>query len=396
MAYDTVRLRSPSLPESLVKRIEAQCILKSGQHLGTGEVLYELFAGELLGSWDARISVVPKYKEWITGKNGRPDLVDCEPYLMLEGSVHKIFLGHNIYGGPTDFQKACSDFVALVEKLLDTDLPPANLWTVHRVDVAHVYRLPMPAIKEFFEGMRLMSFPRRKKGMMQFPMGFYASGKTTTIKFYHKGSEFKVHDRSRLRNFFQILFAHLHGKNDLDNWKRVERKMAALQRLADRRLRVEVEIHADKFQYDFEKNPLVSEVTDAYLEALFDKEIEKILREGKQGMDSVRDSNSVAGRLTFMYGSLAGMRLHGFWMQLSGDGVEKTRERYTKSVFYRNRKLLEDAGVSWRGTDVVVVANDGILPVDFSPVRTDKRLCFLPARNRDEYQVSRELMSLAA
>jgi hypothetical protein len=77
-------------------------------------------------------------------------------------------------------------------------------------------------------------------------------------------------------------------------------------------------------------------------------------------------------------------------------GDEVTREQFPKASFYRHRKHLEEAGVSWRGTDVVVVANDSLLPVDFSPVRTDKRLCFLPARNREEYQVSREMMRLVA
>lgn len=396
MAYDTIKLKSPAMDHSLIRRIEKQCVLKSGEHLGTGEVLYEIFTGELLGSWDARISVVPKFEDYFINKNGRPELRRCEPYLLIEASVHKVFCGHNVYGGPTDFRKACRDFVALVEKLLDTDLPHADIWTVHRVDVALVYRLPKAACKEFFDGVQLLSFPRRKRGSAKYAMAVYFAGKTTTVKFYHKGTEFQVHERSRLRNFFQILYAHLHGKGDLDNRARVERKINALQRLADNRLRVEVEIHSDKFQYDFEKNPRVDEVTDAYLESVYDKEVEKLLREGKQAMDTVRESRAVLRRLKSVYGDMNGQRLYGFWTCLCTLGDEVTREQFPKASFYRHRKHLEEAGVSWRGTDVVVVANDSLLPVDFSPVRTDKRLCFLPARNREEYQVSRELMRLVA
>jgi len=44
---------------------------------------------------------------------------------------------------------------------------------------------------------------------------------------------------------------------------------------------------------------------------------------------------------------------------------------------------------------VLVVAN-AVLPHDFSPVRTDPRLCHLPARDREEFQVSRETLRLAA
>lgn len=396
MAYDTIKLRSPYLDRQLVAGIEQQLVLRSGVDMSSGEVIYELFSGELLGSWDARISVVPKKDEYVLNDNGRPVLQPCEPYLLIEASVHKVFCGHNVYGGPTDFQQCCSDFVVLVEGLLNTQLPPARFWTVHRVDLALVYRLSKAACKEFFDGVQLMSFPRRKKGSAKYAMAVYFAGKTTTVKFYHKGTEFTVHERSRLRAFFRNLFKHLYGHDDVANHARVERKIQALQRLADNRLRVEVEIHSDKLQYDFEKNPTVAELTDAYLQQVYDTEVEKLLREGKQAMDTVRESRAVLRRLKDMYGQTTGARLYGFWSSLSTLGDEVTREQFAKTVFYRNRKLLEDAGVSWRGTDVVVVSNSGVLPVDFSPVRTDKRLCFLPARNRDEYQVSREMMRLAA
>jgi II/X family phage/plasmid replication protein len=398
LAYDTIKLKSPPLDRQLVNAIENRLIMRSGVDMASGETLYELFAGELLGSWDARISVVPKYQDFVVNAHGHPVLQNCEPYLLIEASVHKAFHGQNVYGGPIDFQAACSDFVCLVEKLLESQLPPARQWTVHRVDVALVYRLPKAACKEFFDGIQLLSFPKRRKGTAKYPMAFYSAGKTTTVKFYHKGSEFAVHDRSRLRGFFQAYFCEKHGEwRDVkgkrvwypdyeENRRRTERKLDALQRLADGRLRAEVEIHSNKLQYDFEKHPTVEEVSDAYLQQVHDKEIEKLLREGKQGMDTVRDSRAVMGRLQQMYGAAAGSRLYGFWSALCTLGDEVSRQQYAKTVFYRNRKLLEDVGVSWRGTDIVVVANDSLVPVDFAPVRTDRRLCFVPARNRDEFQ----------
>lgn len=396
MAYDTIKLKSPPLDRQLVDRIQNQCFLRTGLEMASGEVRYEIFTGELLGSWDARISVIPKFEDYIVNRSGRPELCPCDPYVVVEASVHKVFNGHNVYGGPTDFQKVCSDFIVLLEVQLAIELPPARCWTVHRVDVALVYRLSKIACKEFFDGMQLISFPRRKKGSAKYAMAVYFAGKTTTVKFYHKGSEFAVHERSRLRNFFTNLFSHLHGVDDTKNRSRVERKINALQRLADNRLRVEVEIHSDKFQYDFEKNPRVDEVTDAYLEQVYDKEVEKLLREGKQGMDTVRETRAVMRRLQNIYGFASGNRLYGFWSSLCTLGDEVTREQFPKTVFYRNRKQLEDAGVSWRGTDVVVVANDKLIPSDFSPIRSDKRLCYLPARNREEYNISRETMRQAA
>lgn len=396
MAYDTVRLRSPYLGNTVVERIKRQCLLRSGLDCASGEILYELFTGELLGSWDSRISVIPKNEEWVVNKNGRPELVPCDPYILIEASVHKIAHGHNVYGGPTNFLHACRDFVGLVEDLLETDLPPADWWTVHRVDVASVYRLSKAACKEFFDGLQLMSFPRRKKGAAKYAMAVYFAGKTTTVKFYHKGTEFQVHDRGRLRGFFAQVFKHRHGHDEERSRVLAERKLAALQRLADSRLRAEVEVHSDKLQYDFGKHPRVDEVTDAYLEGVFDTEIEKLLREGKQAMATVRESRAVLHRLKGVYGDALGMRLYGFWGSLTTLGDEVTREHFAKATFYRCRKQLEDAGVSWRGTDVHVIANYAVLPHDFSPVRTDPRLCHLPARNREEFQVSRETLRLAA
>lgn len=408
MAYDTIKLKSPPLGLTMIEIIKQQSFRRSGEDMATGEVKYDIFVGELLGSWDARIAVLPKDEEWVVDDNGRPALRKCDWYIYLEASVHKVFVGHNVYGGPTKFVQACRDLVVFVEKELGIELPPADIWTVHRVDVALVYRLSKPACKEFFDGIQLISFPRRKKGSAKYDMAVYFAGKTTTVKLYHKGSEFAVHERSRLRNFFGNLYKHLYLHKDetkriwvdghSDQTKRdwVERKLAALQRLADNRLRVETEIHSDKLQYDFGKNPRVDEVTDAYLERVYDNEVEKLLREGKQGMDTVRTSRAVLRRLKNVYGDLNGKRLHGFWSQLCQHGDEFMRKEYPKASFYRHRKQLEDAGCSWTGTDVVIVANDAVLPADFSPVRSDKRLCYLPARNREEFQVSREMMRRAA
>jgi II/X family phage/plasmid replication protein len=395
MAYDTIKLKSPYMPESVVRAIEQQCILRSGIDLATGALLYELHSGELLGSWDSRIAVRPMYEDWVIDKNGRPRLAPSEPYITVECSVHKAMLGHNVYGGPTNFRVACSFLVDLLEKLLGVDLPASNIWTVHRVDVAHVFALSRPAIKEFFDSISLRNFPRRQKKAAKYDMAVYFAGKTTTVKFYHKGSEFKVHDYARLRHYFRAVYAYQYGKGDTDNLKRAERKLKALQRLAENRLRVEVEVHSDKFQYDFGKNPLVEEVTDQYLEAVHDKEVERLLREGKQAMETVRTTTAVMTRLQNLYGQTKGQRLYGFWAAMCTLNENVMRDQYTRATFFRNRKLLEEAGVSWRSSDITVTANDSLIH-DFTPMRVDRRFCSSPARNRPEFNISREELRLAA
>lgn len=392
--YDTVRLKSPQILPITAKLIERQCVMRQGIDLSTGEQLYQLYNGDLLGSWDARISIVPKYEDYVVDSKGTPRLSPCPPYLVLEASLHKVLLGHNVYGGPTDFQKACDDLVQLVSRLLAIQLPSARRWTVQRVDVAQVFDLPKGAVQEFFDGIHLLNFPRRQKGASKYKTAVHFAGKTTTVKLYHKGSEFHIHDRNRLKQFFKLLFLS-QDREDLSIPEKVEKKISALQRLADRRLRCEVGIHSAKLVYDLKKEPLVSELTDDYLNATYDKEIEKLLREGKQGMTTARTTDTVISRLQNTYGHTNGTRLFGFWSMMTMKGDEYTKTKYTRPTFYRNRKLLEDAGVSWRNTDVVVVANDSLLPRDFAPVRTDSRLCYLPARARPEYAFSRQQLLAA-
>lgn len=392
--YDTVRLKSPSVLRMTAKHIESQCVMLQGIDLSTGEQLYELFNGDLLGSWDARISIVPKYEDYVVDTKGTPRLSPCEPYLVLEASLHKVQLGHNVYGGPTDFQKACDELVKLVSRLLGIQLPSARRWTVQRIDVAQVFDLPKAAVQDFFDGIHLLSFPRRQKGASKYKTAVHFAGKTTTVKMYHKGAEFKVHDKNRLKQFFRLLYQS-RDINDPLIPQKVQKKLDALQRLADRRLRCEVGIHSPKLVYDFQKEPLVSDITDDYLNTTYDNEIEKLLREGKQGMTTARTTSTVLSRLQNEYGQANGTRLFGFWSLMAMKGDDEAKKHYSRPTFYRNRKLLEDAGVSWRNTDVVVVANDSLLPRDFAPVRTDSRLCYLPARARPEYAFSRQQLLAA-
>ncbi|MFV0601756.1 MAG: phage/plasmid replication protein, II/X family [Brachymonas sp.] len=396
MAYDTLRLRSPFLlSPGLFERIKQKCILRSGTDLESGELLYELHTGELMGSWDARISVQPKTEEWVTDKAGRPRLVDSPPYIVVEASIHKVLYGQNIFGGSNDIRHCCASFVDVLQKLLGVPLPHFENWQVLKVDVSHVYALPLPAIKQFFDGLQLLSFPRRTRKASRYEMAAHFPGRTTTIKLYHKGTEFKVHDYPRLRSFFKT-FYDVHNGTHPENIKKAARKVDALHRLAQNRLRVEVSIHSDKFFYDLGKHPRVNDLNDDYLHNVHASEVERLLREGKQAMQTVRTTQQVMARLNNEYGQQKGMRLYGFWSSMVTLGDESTKRQYSRSTFFQNRKDLEQAGVSWRGSDVHVVANDTLLPVDFVPLPTDSRLCYLPARSRAEFASNSRFLTMAA
>ena len=139
----------------------------------------------------------------------------------------------------------------------------------------------------------------------------------------------------------------------------------------------------------------MAEISDEYLERIHDGEVERLLREGKQSMETVRNTTAVMTRLQSVYGDTRGAQLYGFWSALCTLNENVVRANFSRATYFRNRKLLEDAGVSWRASNITVTANDSLIH-DFSPTRADRRFCNVPARNRPEFQISRDLMRLAA
>ena len=382
MGIDTVKLRSPPLDLGIADFLEKQSVLKQGIELSSGLILYEFTNGTLKGSFDSRVSFRILRDEYIN-HNGRPELVPCPPYVIVEASLHKFFYGQNVYGSPKGFRFAVWQFLDALGLLLGDDvdlLPSPDLWTVHRVDWAEVYNLTPAAIADFFRGISHCKFPKRSAKSAKYGVNaVYFPGTTTTIKLYHKGSEFKIHDSYRVRAALtKYRFSQFPESSLADNnhaW--IKTKLKALQRLADSRLRVEVEIHAEKLHFDFgERHPFVHEVTDEYLQALHDKEIFKLLKEGKNDMETVRTHDAVKARLNATYSRRSANSLFAFWLQLAARGEDATRNEYSESQFYSNRSKLIDSGCSWNSSNVVILAEqETALPRDFQPLRADIRRC---------------------
>jgi II/X family phage/plasmid replication protein len=393
MSIDTIRLRSPFIDEGMARQIEASSIQRRALDMRSGEILWEITTGNLEGSWDSRIMVRIMREEHYPDKNGFVKLRDCEPYVMLECSAHKVLMGHNIYGGPIDFKETVTRVIEFLERYLGVGFPPVSSWIVRRVDWAEVFRLPFVAISEFFEGLQTVQFPRRKASKhgshsMHFP------GSTTTVKLYHKGPEFREHDFKKLKRYFTHYRTqqYPHAKDCQGNTRWVTLKLEALQRLANNRLRVEVGVNSIKLDRDFGHPPFVHEVTDEYLTKLHDREITKLLKEGKEAMETARTNRDVSARLKSIYGPddrMVGI-LFGFWMQLAGLGEEVVKANIKRTTFYRLRKSLQDAGISWFNTNVYVLENkESALPKNFKPLRTDARICTMPAKQRP-YHLSRD------
>ena len=398
MGLDTVRIKSPYMAKNIVDKVKAKGINYCQVLNETGEMQWEMTRTSLQGSFDSRIMVKPMYKDFSKSKSGRVEEHPSPPYVIVECSIPKAMHGQNVYGVIEDMQTACENVRTLLQQLMGIELPHTGNWTVQRVDWAESFRLPYQAVQEFFEGIYHVAFPRRK--MQKYGNeSIFVPGTTTTIKIYHKGPEFQKNDSKRLAWVLRNLFFQNRPLNSPSDWaqRQAYRKVAAIQRLANNRLRAEVEIHAEKLDYDFGHKPKVREVTTEYLQAVFDKEMARLLREGREGVNVVRSSLAVRDRLEARFSpELAGL-LHGFWLGMSTHGEDDMKKRSTRATFYRRRKQLVDAGVSWLATDMQLIERQGqMLPADFSPVRANARRCTSLVRERPAFDYRSGLLQLAA
>lgn len=352
---DTLKLESPPLFEELAAEIEASLTTRTAIDNRTGELIYLFNSGSLEGSWDSRImvQVLRERLQKIPGVE-RHQMRSCAPFLRIEGSVHKAMLGHNVYGGPESFQASARWFLDHIARDLSVGLPGASEWLVRRADWAECYRMPYEAIADYIWAMNHVRFPRRKSGRYGEESVTFA-GRTTAVNVYHKGPEFYAHDHKRLRS--QI----------------PRQQLESLQHAANGIMRAEVQIKARKLDDDFGHKPTVADVTEDYLKPVHDREMARLIREGKSEMKTVRKQKDVLQRLHQLHDQrLAGV-LFGTWFQLSTLGEKVTREHISRRTFYRHRQQLQDAGVAWVGSDVLVLDNVCSFPQDFAPIRTDPR-----------------------
>lgn len=365
MMLDSVKLRSPYLTEEVAAAIQDRLQLRQAIDLETGWVMWEFVSGPVHGSYDHRISVSLRRQTWVSetvkGRTTtRPE--DCPPYIEVEGSVHKAMLGHNVEEGPVLVCGAIGWFVAELSHQLGVELPPAAEWIVRRLDWAEVFWLGSDGVGRYLAWLHSCAFPRRRVHRVE-GQSLTVPGNTTTLKVYHKGQEFRAHDRKRLLQF---------GGGEYRPW------VEQLQERANGLMRVEVAIKAPTLDRAFGQAPTVALLCaggDAaeYCRAIWAREVKRLLREGAIEMDIVRHDDAVTERLFNLYPRRMAKTLHSSWVLLATRGEPDARLRLGRATFYRHRRQLVDAGVSWRGTDLRVLHLVTQLPLDFTPSLTDAR-----------------------
>ncbi len=356
---DTIRLQSPPLDLETYRAL----LDKASEHrivdLGTGE--FRALATSVRVQFSSGASVRAELRDWeyrpVYDRSGkhRPVRFPCEPYAVVEGSAHKLMLGHNVAGGPEELLPTARYLVDALGANTDTELPDGSDWYLRRVDRAEAYDLGPDGAVEYLRVLSQARYPRRKMGHMQSESVFTKNGRTTAVKAYSKGPEFAKHDARELRK---------HGWHELAD---------QVQALADGLIRTEVGIRDQKLDEDFGGKPQVRDVSDEYVTGIATDAVAKLLREGDGSMRIVRKHEEVIDRLGEVYLGRWPAVLLSTWMGLSALGEEKMREKIGRRTFYRHRKLLVDAGVSWLGSDIGIVGGFQIVPEDFRPLPSDPR-----------------------
>jgi II/X family phage/plasmid replication protein len=350
---DTVGLFSPPISDAAADLVNnwPETMARSGIRTATGEVEYLITKSELRGSYDHRMSV--RVAEQFAAAPASEGAAQPR-MLQVEGSIHKAMLGHNLYGGPSSLLASAQWLVASLERNLGVELPPAASWLVHRVDYAEVFGVgSFEAAREYLLSIRGGDF-RRRRAVTYSGQSVSWNGTVSGFKIYHKGPEFAKHDRTRFLRFLDSL------------------EIAALQKQADGKVRCEVSAKR-KLKDDFGGWPRVDEVSDSYMPGLYDREVAAFLGQSQASMDIVRTHKAVSRRLIEVYGSVRGNHLFGTWLQLAALGDAECRKSMARPSYYRHRKLLKDAAVTWIGADVHIVERLSLVPLDFSLRRSDPR-----------------------
>ncbi len=348
--YDTIEIRSPILDEDLVLKIQKISKRLQQVDMETGEILFQVTTSELVGSYDARLS--------IRIVNGRQ--------VKISGSVHKFILGHNTFGGPKDIKGCCRYLVQLAKKRLGVDLPGWHNWELMRADIAHVFNLgSIENVRDYLRSMRGCTYPRRQARNYGL-FGFYFPGASTTLKAYNKGPEFRVHDRKRLLESI---------KKD-NRLALTNEKVELLEQLANCLIRFEVEVRSRKLKYD-NMDIRCGSLEDEYFDKVYEKDVLKVMKEGASDMEVVRDLRSVKLRLHECYSKRKANNLFNVWSRIQLEGEEKVKSEVSRTSWYNYKKEFALAGCSLGG-NIIINWEDTILPtvndrlVDFVPLPGNK------------------------
>ena len=367
--YDTIVLKSPELDIETVQNVMNFCRISEGVDIFTGELLYHFTSGELEGSYDYRIRIKVDNTDWIKEDTLTPVRVESYWHIIVECSLHKLLMNHNVFGGPREIKPAVKYLVKFLEDLMFVKFPDYLSWEVIRIDVSKIYIFRNKNIcKKIFNNLKNAYYTRRKPIIYDTSVQF--SGSTTTVKLYWKGPEFEKHDYKRFMKYINREVDLNYNKKNSDlilhRLALLKMKFDRVLERAQRIVRYEREIKARKLKDIFGSEiVLVGNLDDDLLHEVSDNELFKLMKEEVDEMDIVRRSDLVLERLHAVYGYRQGNALYSTWARLVQFGENSVKDTMSKRTFYLHKKMLIESGVSWF-CSTLKLQQFSIVPEDFS------------------------------
>lgn len=392
MMYDTVVVNSPYLsPEQVYKVIEF-CDRIQKMKMGSGELDYEFYVSEFsTGSYDYRIRIKLMDKEWVhyAGKTMKVDIE--RRYLRVECSLHKLIMGHNLFGGPKRVRESIAYLVKELEKCIGCNLPDYKLWTVDRIDVASVYDLgTYENAKEFLDRVKHVKFPRRTNVEI-YKTSIAWRGYVSYHKHYLKYDEFIKHDYKVMRKKILSRIDELYGNRDDFRYIKQEKYKNALidLNLLKEKIkglyRVETEIKKEKLKdlfdesiIDYVYNNIKGDLRKGvYVFLLEDKilfeyarsVLENLFKDCKEGENM--DDRKVLRIIEESYPNMKN-QLFATYTMLKNFGYDYAKSQMKERTFYYHLRKLRDMGIKWNSLGEIKKDKNDINVFEFYNFMIDK------------------------
>jgi II/X family phage/plasmid replication protein len=247
-----------------------------------------------------------------------------ENKIFIELSLPKFLMGNNIYMiTPEQATSACE---SLRKILIDKfgAFPQVKNWLVTRLDLCYSWQLENEdAVISLLGIIRTFSYPRKKS--IDFRTSIYSHSEASTVKFYHKGTEFKQHDYKPISKIhLPTAFELLHLSNNL--------------------LRFEIELRKKQLVKEFDNVELC--VYNLFEEKTIIKILNKYFNKQMNGNNTALTTNidNYKKLINFCNTSSEAVHLYEFYKLLHSpikEDREFLKHSYSKATFYRKKALLK-------------------------------------------------------
>ena len=334
---DTIKMYA-IIPDSYYDIVMNFTDINTKYSIKTGELYYQITTDSLEGSYDTRLSVK------VSDNACKYKLNGC--LIEVEGSFHKLCLGHNCFSGFTDVQYVFNKLIEILSDNYGVDFSLCT-WYLQRIDVAICYDLlSNDNVCLYINNLSKLSYPRRRIRFYE-NESVYCSSTSTTLKIYNKYREFLKHDFNRLR------------KLDFDVFSLCEKISGYV--------RFECEIHKKKLVDLYNSNfILIKDVKYNDLFNVWSCEFMKLFKFNDDNINIVRNNNDVRERLLHFYKESKALNLFGFYLSIIQLGYSELKSSYSSSTFYRKIKDLKVAGIDISQSVFIDVDYDKKL-INFNP-----------------------------